>query len=347
LILALTTDSKRWVKRLLTASHAMSLAARFAPPAALILAYHSVHDHPDSYADTIGTNNIHEIAVFAAHMELVARRFSPVTLDEILLFLEGKGSLPPRAVAVTFDDGYRDNLEFAAPVLAHYGIRGTFFVTVDYIDSPRLPWFIRLRYAFWNTRLVSWRDPWSNRTFKLDGPEDRRCAFLAACEYGARRVGAAQEEVISGIERELEIEPPAANGMMMTWDEVRKLHAAGHLIGSHTLTHPNMAFVSEQEARLEFQESKRRLENELGVRVEHFSYPHPVLDPNWTERTVEISREVGFVSGVTTVSAPVRPGQSPYSLPRLYTPRELSDFRWHLERSLFQRGQGRMQACDV
>ncbi len=325
----------------------MSLAARFAPPAALILAYHSIHNHPDEYADTIGANNIHETSVFEKHMELVARNFSSVTLDEILLFLEGKRSLPPRAVAVTFDDGYRDNLEFAAPVLARYGIRGTFFVTVDYIGASKLPWFIRLRYAFWNTRLVSWRGPWSERTFKLESLEDRRCAFLAACEYGARRVGAAQEEVISGIEHELEIEPPAANEMMMTWDEVRKLHSAGHLIGSHTLTHPNMAFVGEQEARLEFQESKRRLEKELGVRVEHFSYPHPVLDPNWTDRTAAICREVGFVSGVTTVSAPVRRGQNPYSLPRLYTPRELSDFRWHLERSLFQRAQGRAHACDV
>jgi len=345
--LVLTANSKRWVKRVLTASHAMSLAARFAPPAALILAYHSIHDHPGRYADTIGINNIHETSIFKKHMELVARNFRPVTLEEILLFLEGKESLPPRAVAVTFDDGYQDNLEFAAPVLAHYGIRGAFFVTVDYIGASKLPWFIRLRYAFWNTRLLSWRDPWSERTFKLESLEERRCAFLAACEYGARRVGAAQEEVVLRIERMLEVEPPAANGMMMTWEEVRKLHREGHLIGSHTLTHPNMAFVSEQEARQEFQESKNRLEKELGVRVEHFSYPHPVLDPNWTEQTVEISREVGFVSGVTTESAPVRRGQSPYSLPRLYTPRELSDFRWHLERSLFQRGQGRMQACDV
>jgi len=345
--LAISSVSKRWLKRALMTAGAARLAGRFAPPSAVILAYHSVRDHPETCADTIGVNNIHSTAVFTRQMELVARAFHPVTLEDILLFLTGEGELPPRAVAVTFDDGYADNCEIAAPVLERFGIRGAFYVTVDAIGNGSLPWFIRLRHAFWTPRQKQWREPGNGRVFTLSDSDGQRAAFLAACDQCARLVGDAQAQLVRSIEDELKAAPPAAGGIMMNWDQVRRLHAAGHVVGSHTLSHPNMAYVTEEEARHEFVESKRRLETQLGTAVRHFSYPHPALNPNYTQRTAAMSREAGFASGVTTVSAPVRRGQDAWLLPRIYTLNHPIDFRWHLERSFFQHGQNGAHSCDI
>ena len=68
---------------------------------------------------------------------------------------------------------------------------------------------------------------------------------------------------------------PNESELMMNWDEARTLLKSGHIVGSHTMTHPNVAQVSVDDARSELAESKLKLEKELGEPVEHFAYPHP------------------------------------------------------------------------
>ncbi len=339
--MAISTITKRWVKKALLTVGAPRLAARSAPPSAAILAYHSVQDNPQACASTIGLTNIHSTATFTRQMELLAREFHPVPLEDVLLFAARQKRIPPRSVAVTFDDGYLDNYEIAAPVLDRFGIQGTFYVITGSVGGGNLPWFVRLRHAFWATERKLWSQPGDGKRFSLDSPAGRRTAFLAACDNCARLAGPAQEEFVCSIETGLESPPPAPDGIMMGWDHLRRLHAAGHRVGSHTLCHPNMAFIGEEEARREFTESKRQLEDELGAEARHFSYPHPALDPNCTAQTAAMSREIGFASGVTTVNGAVREGQNPWLLPRLYTLCHATDFLWHLEGAFFDRGEGK------
>ncbi|MGH9327218.1 MAG: polysaccharide deacetylase family protein [Terriglobia bacterium] len=320
------------------ASRATSLLARFRPPAALILAYHSVQEYPEAFRDTIGLSNIHSTHLFAQHLELVARKFNPVALADLLRGLHDHQRVPSRAVAITFDDGYADNYGVAVPLLERFGIPATFYVTAGAIDpNDAALWFIRLRHAFATTQKPEWLDGKRGRAYSLADTEKRHRAFLEACEHCARVVPPAQEDIATSIERELEVEPVPRNDLMMTWDQVRKLHRKGYTVGSHTLSHPNMAHIGEKEARREFEESKRKLEEELGAEVRHFSYPHPVLNPNWTQGTLALCRDAGFKSAVLTANGPVRTGADPYALPRVYTPQNEFDFLWHLERTLLQR----------
>ncbi len=340
--------SKRWVKRVLVASGVTRLAARFKPRAALILAYHSVQDHPEAFQDTIGFGNTLSTRLFTRHMELVARRFNPITIENLTRRLQSDEPMPPRAVAITFDDGYADNYEVALPVLDRLGIPATFYVTVGAIErNDRALWFVRLRHAFSTTEKPAWQDERRGRAYSLAGAQNRHTAFLDACEHCAREVPPAQENIVSSIERELEVEPLAGNGLMMTWEQARKLQRLGHCVGSHTLSHPNMAYIREDEARRELEESKRKLEEELGVEVRHFSYPHPVLDPNWTEKTLSLCRGAGFQSAVLTLNGPVRAGAEPHALPRVYTPQNEYDFSWHLERTLLQRRPLGAHGCEA
>ncbi|MGC2328821.1 MAG: polysaccharide deacetylase family protein [Candidatus Sulfotelmatobacter sp.] len=330
---------KSWAKKALVKSAILRTAARLKPPAAVILAYHSVRDEPERDSNWIAPGITHATKVFTRHMELVARKFHPVTLADILLFVKGEKVLPPRAVAVTVDDGYLDNLEVAAPVLSRFGISAAFYLTVGMIGQPDAPWFCRIRHAFMTTPCTRWDSSLHNKIWGLSSQAVRDAALLAAYDICAPLVDQAQAEAVRTIENELQVQQGVpAHRLMMTWDEAKALRRAGHVVGSHTLTHPNVAYVANSGAlRAELVESKSQIEKNLGEPVLHFSYPHPALNPQWSARTLDLTREAGYSTAVTTTKASVAIGSNPLLLTRLNAPRPEYEFLWNLERAFLQR----------
>jgi peptidoglycan/xylan/chitin deacetylase (PgdA/CDA1 family) len=335
---------KNWVKRVSGQTGILRLASPFTPDGAAILMYHSVQDEPERYTNSIGSGILHATSVFARQMDLVCRRFSPVTVDDIRLFLNGEKRLPRRAVAITFDDGYADNAEIAAPILNRLDIRASFYLTTGLIGAKDPPWFCRLRHAFAVTRKKEWFPSADGQPSTLTTAKDRNAALLAAFDSCARLAGDALEQTVQTIELGLDVEAlNAGSGFMMDWNQVRDLRRDGHLLGCHTITHPNVAQVAPDIARKELVVSKRKLEEELRAPVLHFSYPHPALNPHWTAGTVAITREAGYQTAVTTTPGPVRRGDHPLSLTRIWTPRSEHEFLWNLERA-FLRGRVRPAA---
>ena len=118
---------------------------------------------------------------------------------------------------------------------------------------------------------------------------------------------------------------------MMNYDQIRALTRQGHIVGSHTMTHPNVAQVNLEDARCEMTESKRRLEKELGADLVHFSYPCPALSPHRTEQTAALSRDVGYETAVTTDGGLARRGDNPLWLKRIRPTKTVEGLRWNLE----------------
>jgi len=325
---------KRIARTTLHRSGLLPLAARFAAPRAAVIMYHSVQEDPERCQDWIGRGIIHPLTVFEKQMERIVRRYAPLGLDELLYILGHHKPLPRKAVVVTFDDGYLDNVACAAPVMDRLRVPGAFYVVVGCIEDRKLPWFCHLRHAFAVTRRDSWNATAGAR-FALADPAARRQAFRAACERCARLTGTLQEQAVLAIERDLGVEQSAGaeGAAMMDWEDLRALRRAGHVVGSHTMTHPNLAHIGEDDLAWELGESKARLEKHLGETVAHFSYPHPILDPHWNERTVRSTERHGFSSVVTTTPGPVRPGDPPLLLRRINAGSDLDEFAWKVERT--------------
>lgn len=330
--------AKAVAKTIFLASGALRVAHRLAARGAVILRYHSVHDRPELFASTIGCDSVHSTSIFARQMELISRRFTPVSMDDVLQFLKDEKTLPPRAIVVSFDDGYKDNAEMAAPVLNRLGIPGAFYVLVDSVDRAKAPWYCRLRHMFFTSRSRKWRDPATGAVRELLDSPARDEAFLKLCDVCAKSSALKREELMRDAEISLDPDPfPAESKLMMNWEDVRGLRKSGHIVGSHTMTHPNVAHVSLDDARRELGDSKRKLETELGEPVLHFSYPHPTLYPQWNQTTVRVTEEVGYSAAVTTTSGVVRANAHPLTLPRTYVPREESEFLWNTERTFLFR----------
>lgn len=327
----LKSRGKRWIKKAVVRSGLLRHLGRCRAPAGIVLMYHSVLDDPRDGADSIGVDSIHATDIFRKEMEFIARYYSPVSIEDMRLFLNGQKPMPRNPVAVTFDDGYADNFENAARVLNDVGMLGTFYLTVESVETGRLPWFCHLRHAFATTRRKIWQDL-AGRSWDLSDRVQWRQAFFAGLEYVTQLVGNAQQEALRAIEQDLKAAPLITSKVrMMTWEQARGLYRDGHVVGSHGLTHPNMAYIADSDLRNELVESRRKLETELGMPTVHFSYPAAGLTVSWTERTVTATNHAGYQTGVTTTPGLVTNTARPLSLCRLGAPRDFDEFRWKLE----------------
>jgi peptidoglycan/xylan/chitin deacetylase (PgdA/CDA1 family) len=297
---------------------------------AAILMYHSVMENPEKHEPHLG-GTVHSRNVFRGQMELLARRYLPASLDQVERFVLGEGKLPGRSVVVTFDDGYADNYEIAAPVLNEMGIPATFYATVECVEQRRLPWPACLRFAFRATKKGSWADS-SGNTWALSSAVEREEALLRSCDECCKLAGTIQAKYVACQEQELDARvPPETGSLMMTYDQIRALVRQGHIVGSHTMTHPNVAYLSPEDARREITESKQRLEQQLNAAVVHFSYPCPALSPHWTEQTVAASRDAGYETAVTTDRGLARRGDNPLRLKRVLPSKTVEGLQWNLE----------------
>ncbi|MBN9458454.1 MAG: polysaccharide deacetylase family protein [Bosea sp.] len=226
-----------------------------------------------------------------------------VSLDEAIVRLQR----PRRGrffVALTFDDGYRDNLEHAWPVLAKHGAPWTLFVTPGFADRTARLWWLELEEAIRVLPRLDLTLP--DGRFTADARTDAEKSRAFAKLYWRLRKGpeAILLSAISDLARQAGIDPVAlVERECLPWETLRALSGApGVAIGAHSLTHPMLAKHDAETARREIAESKVRLEAELGRPVEHFAYP--VGDPaSAGPREFVAAREAGFLSAVTT-----RPG---------------------------------------
>ncbi len=321
---------KNLAKNALLGSGLLRLASAVQATGAAILMYHSVLEDPSQQANSLG-GIVHSQLVFSQQMELLAHEFHPLSIEELQMMLRGEEKIPSRSVVVTFDDGYHDNFQNALPILDSVGVPATFYITVDCVEKGLPPWPSRVRYALRSTRRDEWSDP-AGASWKLGTEVERELAFAKACEYCCRLAGTAQEQLVSSIETQLEVCLPGSFGqIMMDWDEVRNIQAKGHVVGSHTLSHPNVAQLSLQDAHIELKASRAALEKQLKQPVTHFSYPCPALTPHWTKETVEECRKVGYKTAVVTDGGLAHKNDDPLCLHRVRPSKTLEGLRWNLE----------------
>jgi peptidoglycan/xylan/chitin deacetylase (PgdA/CDA1 family) len=229
---------------------------------------------------------------FDEHLEVLCELFHPVSLERFAGAF-ASGGIPPGSVVVTFDDGYRDNLLNAQPLLEKHGVPASLFVTTGYLDSGR---------DFWWEELLAL---------------GVRCGLDIRSQWARLRH-------LQRTERELELEAlwlaagvaaPPASSHTMTSDELAQLAAGGVFeIGAHTSTHPSLPHLSFAEQVEEIHVSKAVLEALLSRRVSAFSYPHG----DFARSTVRAVRAEGFATACTTSDTILTRRSRALELPRMH-----------------------------
>jgi len=238
------------------------------------------------------------------------------------------GTLPSRAVAITFDDGYADNHNQAAPVLARHGLTATFFVASGFLDGGRM----------WNDTVIEAIRSCRSPQLDLDGTcaaplgvlllgsNDERRKAIDAVLAGTKYLEPAERaQWVEAVARRADA--PLPEDLMMRSDEVRALRRAGHGIGGHTVSHPILERLSRLDATREICEGRRALEAIIGERVSLFAYPNGKPGADYGPEAVEIVREAGFDAAVSTAWRAAGQRDHLLELPR-YTPWDRSRARF-------------------
>ncbi|MBO9542510.1 polysaccharide deacetylase family protein [bacterium] len=266
-----------------------------------VLMYHRIHEEPDVL-------NISPER-FAAQMRLLRECFSPISLSELVAHLHWGRPLPPDAVVVTFDDGYRDNYTHAFPILKAYDIPATFFVTTGMIGERRHFWWDRVRRGLKPVAEVT--AVWPELGHRLQGRSHDEQVRLVCAALKTLDTATARER----LERLCDPVVPDVR-QTMTWEELREMAAEGMEIGSHTVTHPILANQDPEEAAWEIQHSKETLERELDRPVRHFAYPNGRM-VDFSPTLMALIEGVGYQSACSTVTGYASLRSSRFALERI------------------------------
>ena len=223
-----------------------------------------------------------------------------------------------RFVCLTFDDGYRDNVAYAQPILTRHKVPWTLFVATRFADHTGEMWWLALERAIASSDQIS---------FDLgQGVELYDCRSDAAkvrCHQALYwRLRALDEvQLLAGV-RDLAVRygidmRSFARDLCMGWDELKRLAADPLVtIGAHTVSHPRLAKLPEAEAETEMRRSWEIIGEKLGRMPTSFAYP--IGDPTSAgEREFALARKIGFDTAVTTRPGVLGPGADPLCLPRI------------------------------
>ena len=259
------------------------------------LAYHRVSDACDSFLPPMS------IKMFETQMTYLATHCTVLHLDEAVERIKAQ-DVPDDAVVVTFDDGYADNYTHAFPILKRLSIPATIFLPTDVIGTGRVLWHDQVFSALSKSKVPLIEGfPENESRFSLETLEDRRHAQDAILLY-IRSLDVSRRNHEIGrlfglLDFSMKLESPR---VYLDWSEVKAMQSHGIGFGSHTVTHPILSLLSEAEAREEVLESKRLMEDILGIRVKSFAYPSGRRQ-DFSETTKALLRESGYECAVTMI----------------------------------------------
>jgi peptidoglycan/xylan/chitin deacetylase (PgdA/CDA1 family) len=228
-----------------------------------------------------------------------------ISLDEMHRRLT-TGDFPRRRfVCVTFDDGYRDNQEFAYPVLKKYEVPFAIYVATSFADKIGELWWLALEAVIAQNQMIGLHLDGRDRWFECRGVNDKREVFGHIYAW-LRQLPTEEElrQVVRDLSVRHRVDMAAfCADLCMGWDELATLAADPLVtIGAHTVNHPILTKLDDHAVRAELGSSRSVIEAALGVRPAHLAYPIGDRTAAGT-REFQIASELGFKTAVTT-----RPG---------------------------------------
>jgi len=244
------------------------------------------------------------VAAFSRQIEILKRGYNVLTISAICEAMRQGQPIPKHTIAITVDDGYDDFYRFAYPVLKHYELPATIYVTTDFIDRKLWLWPDKVAYLVNHTRLNRMTlsmEGLGDRVLPLTTTTERHAAWLALNDYCVSINHQARLDFIDQLARDLAVTvtpEPADEYAPMSWEALCEVAANGIEIGAHSRTHPVLSTLDRDSLRAEIQGSKTRIEQMLLQPINAFCYPN-----GQREDYNDLVKQVVIESGFSTATA--------------------------------------------
>lgn len=273
-----------------------------------IITYHRILEKHDPLLETEP-----DVQTFSWQMKVLSENFNVMPLHDAILAIQA-GTLPERAVCITFDDGYRSTHDLALPILQKYNLPATLFVTTAFLGEGNM----------WNDRIIeairrlpsgqlNLQDIGMGRhdVLTLEDRIDLVRLINAESKYlspRSRQDAILKLESLSGVSNE--------PGLMLTRDMVRTLSNAGIEIGGHTMTHPILTKLDDDAAQDEIVQNKKVLEDIIGKPLRLFAYPNGKLGKDFDQRHMAMAKRAGYVAAFSTAVGAASKKSDLFRMPR-------------------------------
>ncbi len=280
---------------------------------------------------------------FDEQMAFLKKHYNLLDPGEFRQCLQGR-PWPKSPALVTFDDGYRDNYHCVLPILQKHGVKALFSIVTDNVENRRVFWWDRISYLLKRTTLTKFpitypRSQVINLSRGVSVPSKYLRSLVTTIRhldlnrFLAELADAARVPWTESQDHEY------ADELLMNWQEIKALRAAGMTIGSHTRTHRELGILPQDQLESELKGSKRDIEAALGESIWSIAYPvgHPLAGaPAVLQELKQAAYEVGFTygTGVQPLSH-----VNPFDVARLGVERDWSLARFSIELSGYWEGQ--------
>ena len=304
---------------------------RLAPSAPAVVTYHGVLPRGYEVQDGALDGHLVTARAFVQQINLLKKNYTVITPGQFLRWCEGETNLPPRAVLLTCDDGLRNTLTDMLPIIADTGIPFLFFVTGAAAEQASsmlwyeqvFLWLKAARAERLSSLCKSWYPAQRSRLPALWFELLKR---FSAIEWPARRTALDDLRTRLGISKDWASEYSENEALnrrffMLNRAELKELRRAGIAIGAHTMSHPMLSLMSQENAFREIADSRSILENTLGETVLALAYPfgnRAAVSP----REEKLARNAGFKCAFMNVEDASAEGTM--SIPRIHVSLDMS-----------------------
>lgn len=260
------------------------------------------------------------LAEFRTIMEGLARAGEPLSMDRATSIALSGQPFPRRSFAVTFDDGFENNLTVARPVLDKLRIPATLYATSGFIEDNAMSWIDRIEWAIEQTSHGALDLPWAQELIAFKG----KAAKIALLDDIRRRVKSDSQidanALASDICRQLGL--PAIRSSddpldrKLTWAQLRDWIAPGCSVGGHSHTHAILSFLSPSALAQEIDTSLAMLRERSGITTTHYSYPEG-LAHCYSPAVIAALKQRGITCSPTAIDGINPPGTDPFEFRRI------------------------------
>lgn len=253
---------------------------------------------------------------FEQQMRFLRENYRLLSIVDLLRAIENREPLPPKSIMVTFDDGYRCFGDSAWPVLERYQIPALMFLATGYLSaSGQMFWWDRLYQGLYKTRRTRLSLPQIG-DYPLETEQQRWAAFIGIKRQIRPIDNPSVVRLLDQIVGELDVAPQAPD-CLLTWSDVRSLHARGCFFAAHTRNHPILSRIPAQVGLQEIRDSQQDIIREIGAALPVVAYPSGHASDCSAELTPLLGRD-GFKLAMSSIPGiNVLPRQDLYRLKRI------------------------------
>lgn len=287
---------------------------------AKILMYHRISDDP--LIPGISSSG------FEKHLQFLTKHYNVVPIEEVIS--ERKNGIKnPSKIAITFDDGYVDFYHKAWPILKKHAVSASIYIATDFIDKEEWLWPDKIRMLLLSTRVDSVQ---LNEIGNLElNKEKYESNWNTIADYCLNLNSEARSAFIKKLENSLSVElarTPNNQYAALTWEQLKEMANEGLDIGSHTLSHPILANISDKQIDEELKESKSKIENKLKIAVTGICYPNGMRS-DISKYVLVSAQRSGYQYGLLAYSDSNQPHDD-YNVQRVSASECMSDFAFNL-----------------